>query len=333
MAQYDDFVDRGETRWLPYLMYYHRASYQSAVVNTDRLGFRYSHGPEFRASVADRPQCESVNLFVGSSTAFGVGATSDAATIPSRLWEEHAPARPWLNFGGRGFSSTQEVLLFLLNRQLLPPVRQIVVLSGLNNLALAGLPRYLQSDYGPFFFAGEYQAQMEELRQRHRQRGGGQGSRWGRRRQAPGPMERDESRPSLDQRLADAVTRTSRDLENWQLFAAASNATVSFVLQPLASWVRPEPCQQERELFAELDARQSTFWQLFGEIMPQQVGRRYADELAAECGKQGIAFFDLNPALASAADPQQWLFVDRAHFHDAGYDLVSRLIATALDLV
>jgi hypothetical protein len=334
MAQYDDFVDRSETRWLPYLMYFHRSAYRSAVVNTDRLGFRYSHGPEARAALADQPQREPVNLLVGTSTAFGVGAESDAGTISSRLWSAHAPARPWLNFGGRGFSSTQEVLLFLLNRHLLPPVREIVVLSGLNNLALAGLPQYLQTDYGAFFFAGEYQAQMDELRTRHRQSSAKRGSRltkrW--RESATPPVERDSSTPDLDDRLANAVAQTSRDLENWQMFAAASDARVSFVLQPLASWVREQPCEQEQAIFAELDAKQSNFWKLFGDIMPQNVGCRYAEQLAAECDKKGIAFFDLNPALASTIDSQDWLFVDRAHFHDAGYDLVSRLISAALNL-
>lgn len=46
MLQYDaQFSDSGETRWLPYIMYFHPAGYRSEVVNTDSLGFRYAwHG-------------------------------------------------------------------------------------------------------------------------------------------------------------------------------------------------------------------------------------------------------------------------------------------------
>ncbi|MGH3746399.1 MAG: Inducer of phenazine A, partial [Micromonosporaceae bacterium] len=50
MLQYDDFDDRAEARWLSYLMYFHRTNYRSDVINTDRLGFRISHGASEPAS-------------------------------------------------------------------------------------------------------------------------------------------------------------------------------------------------------------------------------------------------------------------------------------------
>ncbi|MFC5220527.1 SGNH/GDSL hydrolase family protein [Streptomyces coerulescens] len=332
MARYDDFVDRGETRWVPYLMYHHRADYRSDVVNTDRLGFRLSHGPAGTASVVDAPTGGPVNLLAGSSTAFGVGAASDAAAIPSRLWTRYATSAPWLNLGVRGYCSTQEMMLYLLHREMLPPVGHIVILSGLNNLALAGLPRSLQGDYGAFFFSGEYYQQMEELRARHRKprRAGRFGL--GERKAAAQPPTADETPVGLDERLAVAVERTALDLERWKLLAAASGTRISFALQPLATWVREAPAPEETELFAELDRKESTFWQLFGDIAPAEVGRRYAEGIAQACAKSDVAFLDLNPLVAQAAAPGQWLFVDRAHFTDDGYDLVSRLLATGLGL-
>jgi lysophospholipase L1-like esterase len=36
--------------------------------------------------------------------------------------------------------------------------------------------------------------------------------------------------------------------------------------------------------------------------------------------------------LADAIGPEDWLFVDRIHFTDDGYDLVARLLADTLDL-
>lgn len=334
MAQYDDFVDRGETRWVPYLMYFHRADYRSGVVNTDRLGFRVSHGATGTASVADAPAEGTVNVLAGSSTAFGVGTTSDAASIPSRLWSRHAPSAPWLNLGARGYCSTQEMMLYLLHREMLPPVDRIVILSGLNNLALAGLPRALQGDYGAFFFSGEYYQQMEELRSRHRKakRTGrfGRGER--RSAEPPPPAPADEAPLTLDERLATAIERTALDLERFKLLAGTSGARISFALQPLATWVRETPSPEEAELFRELDGKQSTFWQLFGEIAPAEVGRRYAEGIAQACAKHDVAFLDLNPLVADAADPGQWLFVDRAHFTDEGYDLVAGLLAAGLGL-
>jgi GDSL-like Lipase/Acylhydrolase family len=329
MLQYDDFDDRAETRWLPFLMYFHRADYRSDVVNTDRVGFRMSHSAADRASAGGQLPRGPVRLFSGSSTAFGIGATSDAATIPSRLWSRYAPAAPWLNFAGRSYSSTQELLLFLLYRHLLPEVRDIVIFSGLNNLATSRLPEWQRGDHGAFFNCGEYFEQMEELRARHRKANVGFGRRGDRRSTAPAA---DDSvvRP-LAERIADAVELTARHLEGWRLLAAATGARVSFVLQPLATWVREEHAPQEKLLFEELD-RISNFWPLYGDIATKAAGRSYAEALRIACEKQDVRFLDLSPALAGVVTERNWLFVDRAHFTDEGHDIASALLADKLDL-
>ncbi|MCE0446285.1 hypothetical protein LT493_20660 [Streptomyces tricolor] len=145
MQEYARFDDRGEARYLPYLMYFHRADYRSSVINTDRAGFRISHGPTGRR----RPRpgavpAGPVRLISGSSTVLGIGATSDATTLASQLWRKHAPSAPWLNFGGRCYNSTQELLLFTLYRHLLPEIEEIVVFSGLNDLTVGRLPEWQQ---------------------------------------------------------------------------------------------------------------------------------------------------------------------------------------------
>jgi hypothetical protein len=325
MLQYDDFDDRGRTRWLPYLMYFHRAHYGSDTVNTDELGFRYSCGPGGeRASVAEQPDTP-VRLFAGSSTAFGIGATSDAATLPSRLWSTHAPSAPWLNFAGRSYNSAQEFLLFSLYRHLLPQVSDIVVFSGLNNLALARLPEEQRGDHGGFFNCGEYFEQMEGLRRSHR----GRTSRFGRP-EKEAPRAAEPVRP-LEERIDHAVDLTARHLENWQALAHGTDARITFVLQPLAGWVREEPAPEEKLLFDELD-RRSNFWELYGDIATMEPARRYAYGLELACNKIGVDFLDLSPLLAEAAGPRDWLFVDRAHFTDLGHDLTARLIAEELRL-
>ncbi|MFJ7949106.1 hypothetical protein ACIQ6K_36635 [Streptomyces sp. NPDC096354] len=72
-------------------------------------------------------QTGPVRLLAGSSTAFGIGARSDAATLPSRLWSDYAPSAPWLDFAGRSYNSAQEFTLFARYRHLLPRVTDIVV--------------------------------------------------------------------------------------------------------------------------------------------------------------------------------------------------------------
>lgn len=328
MQEYARFDDRGETRYLPYLMYFHRAGYTSAALNTDRAGFRYTHGPEGqRAAVADEPAEGPVRILSGSSTVMGIGAGSDAATLASRLWSKHAPSRPWLNFGGRCYNSTQEVLLFMLHRHLLPEVDEVVVFSGLNDLTVARLPEWQQGDHGAFWFCGEFFDAMEDVRIRNRQDGA---KRVKRRRTV---SWHNEARRDIPTVIDSAANLTLRHLETWRLLAGPK-ARITYVLQPMALWVREVPSPQERLLFDEID-RISKFgsWEaLYGDISTQEVAAAFSQRLRTGCAERGIRYFDLNPVLAQAVTEKDWIFVDRAHYTDYGSDLVAEITASTLGL-
>jgi len=321
------FDDRGEIRWLPYLIYFHPADYRSDVVNTDRVGFRISHGPsgEQASAGGDVPD-GPVRLLAGSSTVFGIGATSDAATLPSRLWSKHAPSAPWLNFGGRSHNSTQELLLFVLYRHLLPRVDEIVLFSGFNDLGLSRLPASMQGDNGAFFNCVEYfEALASVSKQKKPSHGFGRGSRHQAQQPAPEPV------PDLPEQIARAVDLTTRHLATWRLLADGLGARLTYVLQPLATWIRDEPAREERRLFAELDAI-SDFGRAYGDIASRESWRAYSTALSEGCAGVGVRFLDMNTVLADAVADDDWLFVDRIHFTDEGYDVVAALLAESLDL-
>lgn len=322
------FDDRGEIRWVPYLMYFHPADYHTDVVNTDPLGFRLSHGPSGEdASAGGNVPDAPVRLLAGSSTVFGIGATNDAATLPSRLWSKHAPSAPWLNFGGRSHNSTQELLLFALYRHLVPQVDEIVLFSGFNDLGLSRLPASMQGDNGAFFNCVEYFDAMATLSTRPKKasHGFGLGSRHHVPKPAPEPV------PDLPEQIARAVELTTRHLATWRLLADGMGARLTYVLQPLATWIRDQPSREERRLFAELDAI-SDFGRVYGDIASRDSWRAYAAALREGCAAVGVPFVDMNSLLADAVDDDDWLFVDRIHFTDEGYDVVAALLAESLDL-
>ncbi len=137
IRDYDRFMHRG-ARWLPYTMYFHEKNFISNTVNTDALGFRYAYCDGHRYSVAELPDGTPINLLVGGSTALGVGACSDQATVASKLSE--MTKEIWLNFSGRGYNATQEVLMFLMHQHKFARINRVVILSGMNTLALEGIP-------------------------------------------------------------------------------------------------------------------------------------------------------------------------------------------------
>ncbi|MGI5350677.1 SGNH/GDSL hydrolase family protein [Streptomyces sp. CA-250714] len=281
----------------PYVGYFQYGHEKTPVYSTDRHGFRVTPGPDGGpATVGDERPDGPHRILAGSSAVFGVGATSDAATVPARLWNAHAPRLPWLNFAGQSHNSAQELLLFTLFQHELPEVEEIVLLSGVNNLVLSRLPEEKQGRHGAFFECG------------------------------PAP----DVIPPPEQRVAHATELTVRHLSVWKLLADALGARLTFVLQPLAPWVR-EPLPRERLLFDELD-EVSNFRRFHNDISTTAVGRSYAEQLAGGCAGLGVPFLDLNTALAEAAGPEDWLFIDRVHCTDRGYDLVARLLTHHLDM-
>ncbi|ATL68183.1 inducer of phenazine A [Nocardia terpenica] len=314
------FTDGGDIRWLPYLMYFHPAGHRSATVNTDSSGFRYATAGDRSISVADHDGIDSVRLLAGSSTVFGIGAGSDAGTLPSRLTANDARPEPWLNFGGRSFNSAQEVMLLTLYRHLLPRVEEIVLFSGFNNLGLARQPAARRGEHGSFFNSHQFFEALAPDRDTNSPNAI-------RRLFGRGPTA--EPPLPLAEQIAFAADLTLRHLEIWRIIADDLGATLTYVLQPLAGWVREPGSAEEEQLFAELDAL-GRFGDVYGDILRPEVNLEYAALLESGAKAMGVGFLNLSPLLAERIDPKRWLFVDRIHFHDDGHDIVARLLLESL---
>lgn len=314
----EKFSSVGDTRWVPHLLYFHPQSYRSKVVNTDSIGFRYARQGETDVSVADNHAAGPVRLLAGSSTAFGLGASSDAWTLPSRLNVHDERAEPWLNFGGRTFNSTQELLLLTLYRHLLPAVDEIVIFSGFNNLSLARMPEVRHEDHGTFFqystvnemFSGpndssllsKVRGLLDDKKNEF----------------APEP-------PTVDEQINYAAELTIRHLNAWAALASSWNAKITYVLQPLSGWVRDEGSAEEETIFSELE-RLGGFASTYGDILGKEVNEKYAKTLKEGADKIGVNFINFSPILAEVAKADHWLFTDRIHFTDFGHDLVAQQI-------
>ena len=71
--------------WVPYLMFIQTMNFRSEIVNTDCYGLRFNEKPNLNQSIFDEKITGKKSVFIGGSTAFGVGSSSDQKTISSLL--------------------------------------------------------------------------------------------------------------------------------------------------------------------------------------------------------------------------------------------------------
>jgi hypothetical protein len=317
MRDYDDLGMRQE--WVPHVMYFHPRNVALKSVTTDQFGFRNSTGVKLGAPTA---------LLVGGSSVFGIGATSDAMTIPSLL--NAATKYNWHNFGGRAFNSTQEVILLHLSntKKIDGP---IVVMSGVNNLTRSLMSGTFSKMFGAFFHQGLFESQMSSAavgnRALARQLFAGLRERFGlgkKKNSQSGSNTSHTKSASYDAML----TVFERDCEYINMIAKQHSTSASFVLQPFAPWIQKSWSTEEIELFKLLDQEAEGFSRVLSELAERK--QQYTQDLQAICARVGLKFVDLNTA--PELQKSDWLFVDRVHLTDAGYSEVAKLLVRDLSL-
>jgi hypothetical protein len=316
------FHTDGDVEWLPYLMFFHPPNYSSEVVNTDSYGFRYSELDTKKYSIATSSELSSARLIAGNSVVFGIGATSDKATLASRMMVHDTRPEPWLNFGGRAFNSAQELILLTLYRHLLPKIEEIILFSGVNDLLLARLPEAYIKEHGAFFNCYRFFDDFQESSVNSARSRFSFLNFFGRGNQSIGPSD---NTLSVDERIALAADLTLRHLSGWSTLAKDMGAKLTFIFQPMSRWVRTKGCSEEEDLFTELENKRR-YTTVHNDVLQSHVGEKYASLLEAGAREKDISFVNLVRTLREEISDDQWLFIDHTHLTDEGYDLVARHI-------
>lgn len=325
MRDYDLIGDR----WVPYIMRMDKALASYPSVSTDEHGFRQTLDSDGGTFLTYRRFFESSltsprAVLLGSSAAFGVGATSDRSTIPSIL--NQTSHYKWFNLGGRALNSTQEMLLFLLH---LPHgIKKLVIFSGVNNLTLSYVSRATSPVYNSFFFQSVFERVMSASSSESKI------SRSRVMNLLAGLKDRffsydvAESHHNIDVKYASMIKCLRRDLEILKLLGRSGCFEVYFVLQPLATWIEKDLVDEEKVLFSILD-KLPLDWQVLATYLSTQK-TRYVHDVNRICGDLDIPFINLNESNAFAK--KEWLFVDRIHLTDRGYQLSAETIQKDFDL-
>lgn len=320
MADYDQLG----AQWVPYLMRFVNPLRSFASVSTDEWGFRdtVGRGGEIVnvTTMCQSLSSSSIGVIIGSSAAFGIGSTHNRFTIPSVL--NRCTENVWLNFGGRAFNSTQELILFLLH---LPrKVDRLVLFSGVNNITLA----FLSSNSSPVYNSGFFQSMFAQALANQADENKGLLRNFSRliskvcRRLWPEHCQPAATTQTLDEAYRNILHCFSRDLRAFKTIANGLNVPLYFALQPLATWLNKPLAPQEKEIFSILNSISMDWQRITPKIL--EVRDTYFADMERICRELSVPYCNMN--LAPEFLTEEWLFVDRVHLTDRGYEIAANIL-------
>lgn len=329
-----EFLKPEKTRWLLYTMFFNPKNFRSPTINTDDLGFRISRANGRVMRVSDTYEIGvPVNLIVGSSAALGVGATADEFTLSSNL--ARVRDETWLNFTGFAYNAMQEVILFLLHSRRFSDIRNVVLVSGVNTLALEGLPEQFRTDHGRCYYSHEYKEYMSRYNEEHSSRHLPV-MQIARRRWRKFWTRDDESMTTaagIDTAAAiqSASEAIADALEHWVSLLRPHGARLSYFLQPVSAWAKESLEPEEVEVLNAFSRGSTDSIDFYGNLLGSQVHESFVDALSARCRRIGVPFYDLSVLIRCHAMGRANIFVDHVHFNDTGYAGAASIINDHID--
>jgi hypothetical protein len=346
VPQFEQY-DANELYLRPYLTFGSRPGIDGPWFRTDALGYRLSTSPRGDIDCDRWLELGGGGIMLGGSYVFGVGATGDGATLPSRLAD--LSGVPQLNLGIYAGNSLQELIAAV---PFLHAASTVLVCSGINNVFAALQSLGHNERYGPLFLEGALatlgRAPIADLAAtvkpaRGQPDAGSVGADAGSVGADAGSVGANGGADGADRRAAEAAAvRPSAVLTDEELSARMSAALdrqlrdlgvlagavrgrtrVLFCLQPFADPVLREPVPEERELFDLHQQRQGEWTRPRDFVATHWDG--YARRAAEGCARLGVDFLDL-PARRFTG----WSFYDRVHMTDHGYRQAAEIIWEAL---
>ena len=302
--------------WKPFLMNLQKVNFRSDVVNTDLFGLRFNKTIESNSIFETKKNEKKKAALVGSSTVFGVGATSDIFTIPSVLSD--VSNIHYYNIGGRAYSGFQEIILFnsLINN--FKDIEEIILFSGLNDIFLDRYIDEYDQVLGPMFFNNQFYNLMNK------------GSQTWKKKIIENMLEffkkKQKIEPTKKKNIKEII---KRNLKCWSIIRAGLNTKLCFFLQPFANWCNRELSNEEKIIFGELD-KISVKTNKTLQRMDITLYNEFKLFIKNICNEYEIKFFDCNDYLSDKQFDRKWIFVDRVHLTDMGNKNIANFIKSKI---
>ena len=115
----------------------------------------------------------------------------------------------------------------------------------------------------------------------------------------------------------------------WSTIAKGMNLQVHYVLQPTSPWQEKNLSNEEEKIFNEAD-KQKDIKKIY-ECVNLEKFNYLKSFLENVTKKNNINFIDINKFLKEKKS-RDWLYLDRVHMNDAGYEIVGEELIKNLQL-
>ncbi len=300
----------------PYIMFFNSLNFKSKYVNTDNLGFRLNYYKNNLFELNNFYNKPEVTIIIGGSMVFGFGATSDKKTISSLLSSKTEEI--FLNFGATAFNSKQEILLFLNFLNKFSSIKNVIIISGANDLYLSLI--YDDDIWGNFFFKDKYIKIHENYRNRnniiHKIK----------KSYSKFFTKKEKIKNLRNENIEKLYETYDQNFKLWNNISNSYKFKLYYFLQPLAAWTKKNFSKEEQNLFQILDNSSDYAHLTLKEMSKVENYYKYLDLLESATNSNKINFTDLNREVSKSKNFEKSLFVDRVHMNDSGYDEVSEII-------
>ncbi len=304
-----EYYDQISCEFKPYVMFFNKRNFLSNTVNTDSNGFRFNIIKNKAYSLEDLYNEKEVSLVVGGSTAFGFGSSSDYNTISSQL--SILSNEIYINFGATAFNSMQELFLYINFFQRFKKIKNVIILSGINDLFLSFSQKF--DPWGNYFFKTEYEKlflKTKNIKDKI--------------------YSLFENKKNINYKFNVNYKEINLLYEKifniWSNLERSNNFNVYFFLQPFPSWFNKNLTKEEISLFDLLDNSDNKAHLILKEISNFNIYQKYSSIIKQSLKKNSIKYINLNEEILINDKKNDWLFVDRVHMTDEGYSMLAKLI-------
>ena len=318
------FYDSMNASWQPFYMFSHFENLRSDYCNTDTDGLRFNYYNGKFNSIFDEVHERESGIIIGNSTAFGEGTSSDSMTISNILSE--STYRKYYNLCIRGFNGYQEIILFLNVFKRLKRLKEIVIITGIND---AILPEYIKSystKISPIYGLDQFKQSMVKTTSGWKIRILKNilspflpNRAWNKMNKLNFFDELLKSNPSKNYNIdynEIIFNSISNNLAIWKMIASSLKINIKIFLQPICKWTKKKLTTEE-EIILKDEIKNKKIKKIF-EIADLEKYKIMNNIFSDLCYKNDLFYFDLNQIIKNSEHENKWLFNGNFHISDLG---------------